>query len=355
MFDGMKAESVVWGMAEKAVAKMEDFMGTDLSVSVFVAARNEEENLEACLTALSAQNFPGTWEVWIADDHSTDRTPEISLHFCSQFSHFHFLQVPNSQNDVQGKALALGCLAEKATGQIFLVCDADMQMPTGWISAMVSAMSRHKTDLINGTTATDGNNWFSALQAMDWLLPQGTFAWMSRLGITYTAMGNNMGITRKAYEATGGYLTLPFSLTEDFELFKHARNKGFRLIHEYDEAVFGISAPQKSIADWVTQHVRWMIGFMQLPFSQQWVFYGQLLFYPMLIISLFFNWWPIIWAIYGLKTLYDGFILSQVKRFRLLLYLPLYEMVWWPSYMWCWVKYGLSSHIVWKGRSWEKK
>lgn len=324
-------------------------------VSVFVSARNEEENLAKCLQNLVFQDYKGKYEVWIADDHSSDQTPEIARRFCREHEHIHLLQVPDSQNDVHGKALALGLLATKAVGNIFLICDADMQMPKGWITAMVMAMHRHKTDLINGTTATTGDTWFSALQAIDWLLPQGTFAWMSRRGITYTAMGNNMGITRKAYEATGGYLRIPFSLTEDFELFKHARNQGFGLIHEYSSDVFGISLPQKTARAWVTQHVRWMVGFMQLPFQQQWVFYAQLLFYPLLIFSLFYDWWPIIWILFGLKILYDGLLVAWVSQFHLLPYLLLYEVLWWPSYLTCLVRYLGSSHVEWKGRNWEKK
>lgn len=341
-------------MAEKAAAKMEDLSCPRPLVSVLVAARNEEENLANCLHCLANQDFEQPWEVWIADDHSTDQTAAIAATFCEHFPHFHFTTVPDSVGEVRGKALALGEMAQKAGGRIFLVCDADMQMPAGWISAMVSAMHRHNTDLINGTTSTAGNSWFSALQAIDWLLPQGTFAWLSHLGITYTAMGNNMGITRKAYDATGGYLNLPFSLTEDFELFKHARNKGFSLIHEYSLDVFGVSAPQKSVGDWVTQHVRWMIGFMQLPLNQQWVFYGQLLFYPCLIISTFFDWWPVVWSVFGAKILYDVLVLSWIRQFHLLPYLLVYEVVWWPSYLLCLVRYLTSSHILWKGRSWEK-
>ncbi len=327
------------------------------SVSIWVAARNEEENLPSCLENLETQNYQGDWEVWIADDHSEDKTLAIARAWERKNPHFKVLQVPNQEGQTKGKAFALGLLARESKGEVYLICDADMQMPPNWIYSMVSAMQKHQVDLINGTTCSDGKGYFSALQAIDWLLPQGTFSWLSKLDITYTAMGNNMGITKKAYWITGGYLELPFSITEDFELFKHARNKGFRLVHHFDKEVLGISKSEKAWKDWLFQHIRWMVGFMQLPFSQQWVFYIQLLLFPLVFASpLLFPSpvWEIALGLFGLKMLYDGWMISRVKQFHLLPYLPLYQVIFWPFYMACWIGYHFSSHISWKGRKWKK-
>jgi chlorobactene glucosyltransferase len=48
----------------------------NLRVAVLVPARNEEENIEACLRSLLRQDYPNL-EVWVYDDISTDRTAEI--------------------------------------------------------------------------------------------------------------------------------------------------------------------------------------------------------------------------------------------------------------------------------------
>jgi cellulose synthase/poly-beta-1,6-N-acetylglucosamine synthase-like glycosyltransferase len=327
------------------------------SVSVLVAARNEEESIGKCLTALQHQKYPGQLEVWVANDHSEDKTAEIVERFCEELPGFQLVQVPDSDSHVKGKALALGLMARQAKGEIFLVCDADMEMPEGWIYSMVNEMKTQNVDLINGTTTTKGESIFSILQGIDWLLPQGTFAWMSQLNITYTAMGNNMAISRKAYEATGGYLKLPFSLTEDFELFKHAKEKGFRLIHYFNSSVLGYSEPEKTVSDWLTQHVRWMVGFMQLPFSQQWVFYIQLLFYPLFFVTFLFENSVATGLVQGpflLKMVYEAVLLAVVGRWKFIFWLPLYQIVWWPFYMTCFFKFHFSKTIVWKDRVWEK-
>ena len=327
------------------------------SVSVLVAARNEENNLKICLEALAAQMYSGEWEIWIGDDHSEDGTLAIVSDFCLGRTQFNFIQVPEAQTHVKGKALALGIMAEKAKGEILLVCDADMEMPKDWMKSMVAEMRKQKVDLINGSTTTRGENVFSILQGIDWLLPQGTFAWMSHLGISYTAMGNNMGISKKAYDSTGGYLKLPFSLTEDFELFKHSKENGYRLIHFYDSAVLGFSESEKSYSDWVNQHVRWMVGFIQLPFAQQLVFYIQLVFYPLFFLSIFLPNSSItiaIQALFFLKYLYECMLLIKLRRWQFLPFLPIYQLVWWPFYMLCLIRFHTSRSIIWKNRTWKK-
>lgn len=341
---------------QKSAANWEEKAGLWPRVSVLVAARNEEANLPACLRALQQQSYPGFFEVWIGNDHSTDQTADIAQALCQSDSRFQAISIPDSTGSVRGKAWVLAHLAQAATGDIFLICDADMEMNPGWMQAMVQGLQTEGVDLLNGTTATRTSSVFSTLQAIDWLIPQGTFAWLSQLGITYTAMGNNMAITRKAYEATGGYFHLPFSLTEDFELYKHAKAKGFQLRHLYNRQVLGHSAPQASGADWFEQHLRWMVGFDGLSFRQQWVLYAQLVFYPLWLLSFWlypaaaqaFTW------IFAGRYLYNAFLLARLRNFRLLLVQPLFELLFWPVYLALWIRFSGKKEIRWKGRTWSR-
>ena len=47
------------------------------AASILVCARNEEQGIEACIRSLLAQAYQGDWEIWVADDRSTDATPRI--------------------------------------------------------------------------------------------------------------------------------------------------------------------------------------------------------------------------------------------------------------------------------------
>src|SRR5450755_2080066 len=58
--------------------------GSDTKIAVIIAARNEEKNIQSCLKALAAQDYPATfYQVIVVDDHSTDQTWNVltSLRF----------------------------------------------------------------------------------------------------------------------------------------------------------------------------------------------------------------------------------------------------------------------------------
>jgi len=70
-----------WSVIPYFKAKAE--VGT--SVSIIIAARNEEENIERTICAILNQHFPkDKLELIIVDDHSTDKTAEIISSYSNQ-------------------------------------------------------------------------------------------------------------------------------------------------------------------------------------------------------------------------------------------------------------------------------
>ena len=61
-------------------------------ISILIAARNEETNLEACLNSVLQQKYPADrFEVILIDDHSEDQTPNIAQKFEAQNLHLYHL------------------------------------------------------------------------------------------------------------------------------------------------------------------------------------------------------------------------------------------------------------------------
>ena len=73
-----------------------------------------------------------------------------------------------------------------------------------------------------------------------------------------------MLVSREAYEAVGGYESLPFSVTEDLELFNHIKRK-YGTINLFSKEVKNRSKAQNSILDLLKQRKRWMKGAFGLP------------------------------------------------------------------------------------------
>ena len=63
------------------------------SVTVLVAARDEEVSLPACLQALQSQRYDGTLEIIVVDDRSCDDTPNIVRRFADDWPALRLVEV----------------------------------------------------------------------------------------------------------------------------------------------------------------------------------------------------------------------------------------------------------------------
>jgi 1,2-diacylglycerol 3-beta-glucosyltransferase len=324
-------------------------------VSVFVPARDEEASIEECLMSLFRQDYPGRFEILMGDDESADNTLKIARRLENEHPALRVFEIVQGKDALRGKQNALAVLTEIAGGDVFLFCDADMCMPSGWIRNMVNMLDRGEGDLVNGTTCTDGRTLFVKLQALDWLIPQAFMGVLSRTGLAYTAMGNNMGMPRKVYESVGGYGGIPFSVTEDYELYRQLKKKGFRLMHIFDRRVLGITRPSKTFRDWYRQHLRWMRGFHQLGLFEKLPVFGNLLLLPVAAgfyisdsggnlpaCSLLLVWF------FRLSFLAGS--LFRLGKSDLIPLLPLYEMLYPPVYISILLISAVYKNISWKSR-----
>jgi len=319
-------------------------------VSILIAARNEEGNLPACLDSLLKISYPiDELEILIGDDQSEDDTYQIADSFARRNEHIRVLRIEKQLGTAKGKANVLAHLAKEATGEIFLITDADILVPENWVQSMLHGVDNDNVGIVNGVTAVSDNNW----QNIDWLFALGMVKVINDVSQPVTAMGNNMLITRKAYEAVGGYESIPFSVTEDFELFKYVRKKGLAVNQLFSENVLAFTKGQKGFLSLLNQRKRWMMGAVQLPWPVVTLLTLQALYFPSLITLFFLN-AEFALVLAGMKMLIQAtFILMLVNHlslkvpfFKALLY-EIYSMVISLS---SGLFYLLPIKITWKGR-----
>ena len=259
-----------------------------LMVTIMVAARNEEENIEDCLKSLVGLDYPlDKLEILVGDDGSTDLTAEKVRDFTIKYEHIKLFPIEKQITSGNGKANVLAQLAKKAEGDVFLVTDADILVPAQWVKAMLSGLNNH-IGLVTGTSVVAGKGWLALMQRIDWLQATGMLKVVSDLNIPVTTMGNNMLVTREAYEAVGGYENLPFSVTEDLELFNHIKKK-FKTVNLFNADVNNRSKPQKTLTELFKQRKRWMWGAFELPILMIILLILQSSFIVLLILLLFIN------------------------------------------------------------------
>jgi cellulose synthase/poly-beta-1,6-N-acetylglucosamine synthase-like glycosyltransferase len=234
-------------------------------VSILVAVRNEEAQIIRCLESLARLHYPAEKiEILLGDDASTDHTAALIRQFIRDKPQFRYLLISGQLGRARGKANVLAHLARAAASDFYFITDADISLPPDWIRRMLAGLQAD-TGIVTGITTIGGQGLFPRMQALDWLHALGLMQVVSDLGFPVSTMGNNMLITRQAYAATGGYESLPFSLTEDVQLFQAVIRQGFATRNIFDAGVLAVSTPAPSWRALWQQRKRWMVGVPYLP------------------------------------------------------------------------------------------
>src|ERR1041385_9097566 len=65
--------------------------------SIIIPARNEEQNIDACLQSILKNRYPRSlYEIIVVDDFSTDATPSIVQQLQKEFSNIQLIRLENS-------------------------------------------------------------------------------------------------------------------------------------------------------------------------------------------------------------------------------------------------------------------
>lgn len=281
-------------------------------VSILIAARNEEATITRCLQALEQLNYPAELlEIIIGDDASTDDTRAVVQAFIQGKPQFRLLPIRHRLGTSKGKSNALAHLCRAATTDYFLFTDADMALAPDWVQTMLGA-APEGVGIVTGITTAEGN-LFGRFQGLDWMFGLSLIRVLTDLGLPITAVGNNMLVTRAAYESIGGYEALAFSITEDLQLFEQVVGQGWGFRNIITPQALGVSVPQPTVQYLLRQRKRWMKGAGRLPWQLSLLFSSYGFFYTVLgwpgLLSL-----PLTGALYAAKVLCQTLFLLITLR-----------------------------------------
>ncbi len=257
------------------------------TVSVLVAARNEEDNIEACLHKLVQLDYPkDKIEILVGDDQSSDNTFQLASNLAQKYHEIKVYAIKEHLGKARGKANVLATLAKYAKGRHFFITDADIQVPASWIKHLLAA-GHENVGIISGVTAVSGKQLFSKWQNIEWLNALGMLKVVTDMGIGVTGVGNNMMVSREAYEKVGGYENIPFSIVEDYQLTKYVLSAGYKVVNLMHENVKALSNPLPSLKAFFHQRKRWMQGALKVPAVLRLLLILQALTIPLLVGILF--------------------------------------------------------------------
>jgi cellulose synthase/poly-beta-1,6-N-acetylglucosamine synthase-like glycosyltransferase/peptidoglycan/xylan/chitin deacetylase (PgdA/CDA1 family)/spore germination protein YaaH len=230
-------------------------VGFTPSVSVIIAAYNEEKVIARTIRALLESNYPDL-EIIVVDDGSADQTSAVVTEAFGSDPRVQLFRKPNG-----GKASALnrGLLAAK--GEIMVSLDAD----TLFAPDTISRLARHFADPAVGAVSGNvrvGNahNILTRWQSLEYITAQNFdrrgYDLLNCITVVPGAVG---ALRRRAVIDVGGYTH--DTLAEDTDLTWKMRRAGWRIVN--DNSALAYTEAPESLRNLAKQRFRWAFGTLQ--------------------------------------------------------------------------------------------
>lgn len=201
------------------------------TVSVLIPARNEEENIAACIDSVLTSRGVQL-EVIVLDDHSTDKTAESVLRFAERDKRVRLVHGEPLPDGWCGKQYACYQLAHLARYEYLAFLDADVRLHPEALGRMIGFLEECGAGLVSGFPRQVTQTWLEklVLPLIHWiLLGFLPLAWMRRwrLPSLGAGCGQLFVTTRKAYQTVGGHAVIRRSRHDGLTLPRAYRRAGF--------------------------------------------------------------------------------------------------------------------------------
>lgn len=201
-------------------------------VSIILPVRNEQANIDSCLTSLLAQDYPD-FTVTVIDDGSTDATPCLLEQWRACDRRLTIHRIDELPEGWAGKAHALHTGVTQTCGEWILFTDADTRHAPHTLSLMMGHALRQDVDLLSMRTylmTLSGSAAPILMPMSEIILAQ----LMTPSQIRDTAFphafafGQYILIRREAYVASGGYAAASMRRTsvDDVAMAEHIKWNG---------------------------------------------------------------------------------------------------------------------------------
>lgn len=180
--------------------------------SIVIPAHNEEALLDACLDSLLAQDYPGSCEIIVVDNNSTDRTAEVAR----------ARGVTVVRETRPGVCWARQCGTERAEGEIVVSTDADTVYSPGWLSRIDAEFRRDpaRVAVAGPCRFADAPRWG---RAYAWVLFHLVLLGTRLTGRVHYVTATNIAFRRSAFS---GYDTRATQGGDELGLLRQLRARG---------------------------------------------------------------------------------------------------------------------------------
>jgi len=201
------------------------------TISAIVPARNEEQNIAACVRSVALQ--PEVLEIMVINDQSTDRTAEIIRNLAKEIPILHLFETSDPPAGWVGKNNAVWIGAQQAKGKWLLFTDADATLAEGATAKAFQLAEENTAALVSFSPEQTLVSWYEkALIPFVYcrLARKFSFADVNNSNSPAAAAnGQFLLIQRSTYDAIGGHAAVAGEVLEDVALARRVKQDGWGL------------------------------------------------------------------------------------------------------------------------------
>lgn len=207
------------------------------TVSVLIPARNEQDNIRACLETVLRQDYP-VLEIIVIDDASTDQTGAIVEQMQRQHEIIRLVKNSGPLQGWLGKNYALYRGAQQARGEYLLFLDADVRISPDCLRTAMHYVRKYDSDMLTiFPVVICVGFWEKVIMPIYGEI----FLWslipliqpFKRLRAHHpskpVAFGGFLLFKKETYDRIGGHERVKSSIIEDVDLARVIRRNGYRL------------------------------------------------------------------------------------------------------------------------------
>lgn len=229
---------------------------SEISISIVIAAKNENVNIKSLINSINEVDFPKTqFEVIIVDDNSNDNTLETAKSYSDSLPNFFIYSL--KEKELPGKKGALEYGISKTKYPYILITDADCLVSKGWLKNYALKFKEGYDFLFGIAPFIKEDNLINNISCFENLRSSIlTFA-AANIGFSYSAAARNFGFNKLSFYKIAGYRNTTETLSGDDDLLLREAVKNRLKIGTIGEnSSFVYSFSKKTFKDYFSQRSR---------------------------------------------------------------------------------------------------
>ncbi len=231
--------------------------------SIVIPARDEQDNIGACLKSILANHYPShLYEIIVVNDHSTDGTAAVVKAMQENHPQLKLINLADhlgaSLNAYKKKAIELAI--SQTTGDWIITTDADCVVTENWLALFDAYIQETGVVFVAAPVQFQQTGSFiSIFQLLDFMSLQGITAAAVGAGAHSMCNGANLAYQKKAFYEVGQFAGIDQIASGDDMLLMQKMRNAFpgKLGFLYHQGAIVSTLPMPNWKQFINQRIRW--------------------------------------------------------------------------------------------------